>query len=313
MLDKYRNKLKVVAGGTEIVVMMKLGLSAAPYLMSLKRIKGLSGIEKRRNEVIVKSSTTIKEILQSPLINDNFKGIAQAAQLLAAPPIQNRATIAGNILQNTRCLYYNQSELFRSGLEPCFKAKGKICHAVRGGKRCYSVYQSDMAPSLISFGSKVKLEKKDSSRIVLLSDLFSGKGVSPFSIGDNELLTEFIIPVPDGNYGSSYEKLRIRKGLEYPLASTAVFLSEDKLGNLNNARIVVGAAASSPKVIEDASSYLKGKDSFAEGLDEVANLAFNLSEMANNLSVPAEYRRKMVKVLTKRSIQNAFKDLNIRG
>jgi 4-hydroxybenzoyl-CoA reductase beta subunit len=308
-LDKYRKNLKIVAGGTEVVVMMKLGLSAPSYLMSLKKIKGLRGIKKIKKEVIIGSSTTIKEILQSPLIQDKFKGITQAAQLLAAPPIQNKATIGGNILQNTRCLYYTQSELFRNGLASCFKGGGNICHAVKGGKRCFSVYQGDMAPPLIAFGSKVRLEKNNSSRIALLSDLFTGKGENPFLIDDNELLTEFIIPLPDGNYGSSYEKLRIRKGLEYPLVSTAVFLSEDKSGNLNSAKIVIGAAASAPKIIDDASSYLKNRNPSDEDLDEVTNLADNLSEMVNNLSVPAAYRRKMVKVVTKRSLKNAFQDL----
>ncbi|MCX5807463.1 MAG: FAD binding domain-containing protein [Proteobacteria bacterium] len=309
ILENHRKELKIIAGGIEVVVMMKLGLSAPLYLMSLKKIKGLRGIKKRNNEVIIGSSTTIKEILQSPLINDNFKCIAQAAQLLAAPPIQNKATIGGNILQNTRCLYYNQSELFRNGLKPCFKGGGNICHAVKGGKHCSSVYQGDMAPSLISFGSMVKLEKKDSSRTVLLLDLFTGKGESPFSIQDNELLTQIIIPLPDENYGSSYEKLRIRKGLEYPLVSAAVFLSEDNDGNLDNARIVIGAAASAPKIIENASSYMNRRNLSTECIDKVVNLADNLSKMVNNLSVPAVYRRKMVKVVIKRSLQNAFQDL----
>jgi 4-hydroxybenzoyl-CoA reductase subunit beta len=309
MLDKYKNKLKVIAGGTEVVVMMKLGLSSPSYLMSLNKIKGLRSIKKRNNEVIIGASITIKEILQSPLIKERFKGITQAAHLLAAPPIQNRATIGGNILQSTRCIYFNQSELFRNGLKPCFKAGGKICHATRGGKRCFSVYQGDLAPSLISLGSKVKLEKKDYSRTVLLSDLFTGKGEKPFSIQDNELLTEIIIPLHDGNHSSSYEKLRVRKGLEYPLVSTAVFLSEDKNGNLDHARIVVGAAASAPKIIENVSSYLNKGNLSAEDMEGVANLADSLSEMVNNLSVPAVYRRKMVKVVTKRALYSALQDL----
>jgi len=312
-LDKHNKNLKIVAGGTEVVVMMKLGLSAPLYLMSLKKIKVLRGIRKTKNEVIIKSSTSINEILQSPLINKNFKSITQAAKLLAAPPIQNRATIGGNILQDTRCLYYNQSEFFRSGLKPCFKVGGDICHAVKGGKRCFSVYQGDMVPSLISFGSKIKLEKKDSSRTVLLSDLFTGKGENPFSIQPNELLTEIVIPLHNCNYGSSYEKLRIRKGLEYPLVSAAVFLSENTDGNLDNVRIVIGAAASGPKIIENASIYLKRKNSSDEDVDEIANISDNLSEMVNNLSVSAAYRRKMVQVVTKRSLQNAFQDLNKGG
>jgi 4-hydroxybenzoyl-CoA reductase subunit beta len=312
LLDKHRRNLKVIAGGAEVVILMKLGLSSPLFLMSLKKIKGLKGIKKIINEAIIGSSTTISEIIQSPFINKYFKGVTQAAQLLAAPPIQNRVTIGGNILQNTRCLFYNQSDLFRNGLKSCFKLGGNICHAVRGGKRCFSVYQGDMAPALISFGSKVKLEKKDSSRIVLLSDLFTNKGENPFSIQHNELLTEIIIPLPDGNYGSSYEKLRIRKGLEYPLVSVASFLSEGRGGNLDNARIVIGAAASGPKIIENASEYLKKRNNSDADIKEILSLAVKLSEMVNNLSVPAAYRQKMVSVITKRSIQSAFKDL-IRG
>jgi 4-hydroxybenzoyl-CoA reductase beta subunit len=312
-LDKHNKNLKIIAGGIEAVVMMKLGLSAPLYLMSLKKINALRGIRKAKNEVIIKSSTTINEIIQSPLINDNFKGITQAASLLAAPPLQNRATIGGNILQNTRCLYYNQSELFRNGLNTCFKAGGNICHAVRGGKRCFSVYQGDMAPPLISFGAKIKLENKNSSRTILLSDLFTGKGENPFSIQYNELLTEIIIPLHKGNYGSSYEKLRIRKGLEYPLVSASVFLSETTDGNLDNVRIVIGAAASRPKIIENASAYLTRRNASDEDINEVTNLAEKLSEMVNNLSVSAAYRKKMVMVVTKRALQNAFQDLKNRG
>jgi 4-hydroxybenzoyl-CoA reductase subunit beta len=309
MLDNYRNRLKVISGGTEIVIMMKLGLSAPSYLMSLKKIKGLSGIKKRKNEVIIGSSTTIKEILQSSLINEKLKSIKEAAQLLAAPPIQNRATIGGNILQNTRCLYYNQSELFKNGLKPCFKAEGNICHAVSSGNHCFSVYQGDMAPPLISFGSMVKLEKKDSSRTILLADLFTGKGESAFTIQDNELLTEIIIPIQNEKYGSSYNKLRIRKGLEYPLISAAAFVSEDKSGKLENVRIVIGAAASAPIIFVNASTYIKSRNTFDDDIDKITDIAYKLPAMVNNLPVPAAYRRKMVKVVVKRSLQNAFQDL----
>jgi CO/xanthine dehydrogenase FAD-binding subunit len=170
-----------------------------------------------------------------------------------------------------------------------------------------------MAPPLISFGAKIKLENKNSSRTILLSDLFTGKGENPFSIQYNELLTEIIIPLHKGNYGSSYEKLRIRKGLEYPLVSASVFLSETTDGNLDNVRIVIGAAASRPKIIENASAYLTRRNASDEDINEVTNLAEKLSEMVNNLSVSAAYRKKMVMVVTKRALQNAFQDLKNRG
>ena len=213
MLDMYGDKLKVIAGGTELILLMKLGLLTPAYVMSLKAIKGLRGIKKKNNEVIIGSATTIREIIESSVISGAFKGIAEAARSVAAPPIQNMATIGGNILQDTRCIYRNQSDLFRSGLKPCYKSGGNTCHAVKASKRCFSVYQGDMAPTLISFNSKVKLEKKGSHRIVALADLFTGKGAKPFTIRDDEILTEIAIPLPDGRYGSSYEKLRISIGI----------------------------------------------------------------------------------------------------
>lgn len=309
MLEKHKGKVKVIAGGTEIVDLMKLGLSATPYILSLRKIKNLQGIKEGEGRIIIRSNTTLREIIESLLIKDLFKGISQAANSVAAPPIQNRATIGGNILQNSRCMYYNQSELFRNGLKPCYKAGGGMCRAVKGGNRCFSVYQSDMAPALISFNAKAKLEKTGSSRTILISDLFTGKGENPHSIGENELLTDIIIPIPKGQCSSAYEKLRIRKSLEYPLMSSAVFMSGNKNGEIIDACIVLGAAGSSPKIIDKASKALKGKKPSDKDIEEASEAVLQQVEAADNLPVPAFYRRKMAKIFTKRAIQKALKDL----
>ncbi len=309
MLEKHKGKVKIIAGGTEIVGLMKLGLSEPPYVLSLRKIKNLKGIKKNKNQIIIRSNTTLREIIESSLINDLFKGISQAASLVAAPPIQNRATIGGNILQNSRCMYYNQSELFRNGLKPCYKAGGGMCRAVKGANRCFSVYQSDMAPALISFNAKAKLEKTGSSRTVLISDLFTGKGENPHSMGENELLTDIIIPIPKGQYSSVYEKLRIRKSLEYPLMSSAVFVSGKINGEVIDARIVLGAAGSSPKIIDKASKVLKGKKPSNKDIEAASEAVLQFIEVADNLPVPASYRRKMAIIFTKRAIQKALNDL----
>ena len=308
-LDKHREQAKILAGGTELVVLLKLGLLAPRYVISLKSINGLRGIKTIKREVTIGSSTTIREIAHSPLINDKFNGIARAARLVAAPPIQNRATIGGNILQNTRCMYRNQSSLFRSGIKDCFKAGGNICHAAEGARRCLSVYQGDMAPPLISFGSKVKLEKKGSHRIVALTDLFSGYGEKPFLIEEDELLTEIIIPVAENEHSSSYEKLRIRKGLEYPLVSVAAFLTKDRDKKVEKVRVVVGAVGSAPKVLTEELACFGNDCRPVNDVEKVAEIAATMTELVDNLSLPPAYRRKMVKVLTRRALQNAFRDM----
>ena len=98
---------------------------------------------------------------------------------MAAPPIQNIATIGGNLLQNSRCLFYNQSELVRKAAPPCIKQGGKTCAAVKGSTRCFSVYQGDMAPSLIAFNATAVLQKAGGTRRVPVSELFSHNGKRP--------------------------------------------------------------------------------------------------------------------------------------
>jgi 4-hydroxybenzoyl-CoA reductase subunit beta len=309
VLDKYRERAKILAGGTELVALLKLGLLAPSYLVSLKSIGGLKGIKTTKREIIVGSSTTIREIAHSPLINHKFKGVGQAARLLAAPPIQNRATIGGNILQNTRCMYRNQSDFFRSGIKACYKSGGNVCHAAKSGRRCFSVYQGDMAPPLISFNSKVKLEKKGSCRIIALTDLFSGHGEKPFLMEEDELLTEIIIPLADSEYGSSYEKLRIRKGLEYPLVSVAAFLSRNEDNKTGNLRVVVGAVGPAPKMLSVELDYWGNDGPPVVDMDKVSETTAAMTEMVDNLSLPPAYRRKIVKVLTRRAFQKAFLDM----
>jgi 4-hydroxybenzoyl-CoA reductase subunit beta len=309
VLDKYREKVKILAGGTELVGLLKLGLLAPPYLISLKSIGGLRGIKTIKRQVVIGSSTTIREIAHSPLINHELKGVAQAARLVAAPPIQNRATIGGNILQNTRCTYRNQSDLFRSGIKDCFKSGGNICHAAKGARRCFSVYQGDMAPPLISFDSKVKLEKKGSHRIIALADLFSGYGEKPFLIEEDELLTEIIVPLANNEYSSSYEKLRIRKGLEYPLVSVSAFLSKNKDNKTVKIRIVAGAVGPAPKMISEELDYGGNEDPPVNDMDKISETVATMTEIIDNLSLPSMYRRKMVKVLARRALQKAFQDM----
>jgi 4-hydroxybenzoyl-CoA reductase subunit beta len=309
MLDKYGKHVKIVAGGTELTVLLKLGLLAPAYVMSLRSIDVLTGIKSKKREVIIGSATTIREIAQSPLINDKLKGVAQAARLVAAPAIQNRATIGGNILQNTRCIYRNQSDLFRSGLEPCYKSGGNTCHVAKAGQRCFSIYQSDMAPPLISFNSKVKLERKDSHRIIPVADLFSGKGENPFLTKEDELLTEIIIPLPDEEYSSSYEKLRFRKGLGYPLASVAASVLRNKDKKTDDVCIVVGAAGSAPKIVSKQLAFVEKEDFPRDDSDNIGDIAASKTELVDNLSLPPTYRRKMVKVLTRRALQGVFQDM----
>jgi 4-hydroxybenzoyl-CoA reductase subunit beta len=300
-------KLEVIAGGTEILGRLKHGLNHPDYAMSLKSVKELSGTAFEKDKVMVGSATTLRDIIKFERLR-GFTAIVEAAIAVAAPPIQNVATIAGNILQQTRCLRYNQSELVRKSMTPCYKMGGAVCNVVQGGRRCFSVYQGDVAPALMTFGALLQIETAVSSRTIQISELFAGQGEKPFLIEGDELLTRIILPIPQGSYGSAYKKLRLRGALDYPLAASAVFLSFSGDGSVSSARIVVGAAGPAPKRVEAAEAILINKHPDQKDIEEAADQASKAAQVVENLPLPAAYRRSMIGVMTKRAIADALQE-----
>lgn len=309
MLDAYRDRVQIIAGGTEVVNRLKLRLIHPDYIMNIKKLRDLEGIADHEQSIIIGPNVSINEIRDSSLLQDKYKAIAEAAFQVAAPPLANMGTIGGNILQNTRCLFYNQSEIVLKGLGVCHKRGGANCLAVKGGKRCFSVYQGDMAPALIAFDAQCVLEKSGSRRTIPLIDLFTGIGIQPLSIENNELLTGIVIPKQNGAYGSAYRKLRLRGSMDYPLASAAAFLALSADGKLAAGRLVIGAAGPAPKIVDRASAALLGKLPEEANLKAAADMAYELSEGADNLALPGDYRKKMVRVVAQRALKGARADM----
>lgn len=309
MMDTHKETVKIMAGGTDVINRMKLRLIKPAYVMNIGKLKTMDSIETEGTEVVIGANVRLKEIAAMPLINKKFRAIAEAAFQVASPTITRMATIGGNILQNTRCMYYNQSSVVLNGLEECHKRGGSICLAVKGSKKCFSVYQGDLAPALIAVDARCVIEKKGSSRTIPLIELFTGNGISPFTIGADELLTKIIIPIPEGIYGTAYRKLRIRGSIDYPLASAAAYIAVDNDLKVTACRVVIGAAGASPKMIAQASPALEGGIPTDAGFDAIAQMAFDQAEGVGNLQMPGAYRRKMASVLAKRAVKAAHDEI----
>lgn len=298
MIGTYKETVKIMAGGTDLLNRMKLRLIEPAFVINIGKLRNMDGIDIGNTETLIGANTRLKDIARAPLVNKRFKAIAEAAFQVASPTITNMATVGGNLLQNTRCMYYDQSGMVLNGLERCHKRGGTVCLAVKGSKRCFSVYQGDMAPALIAFDARCVLETKGSSRMVSLTELFTGNGVTPFAIRTDELLTKIILPQPKGIYSSGYRKLRLRGSVDYPLASAAAFLSATDDRKINTCRLVIGAVGAAPKVIDGTSSETN--------LEVIAQKAYDHAEGVDNLKMPGAYRKKMVSVLVKRAILAAM-------
>jgi 4-hydroxybenzoyl-CoA reductase beta subunit len=295
IIGTHKEKAKIMAGGTDLLNRMKLRLIEPAFVVNIGKLRNMDGIDIGDTETVIGANTRLKDIGGEPLVNKKFTAIAEAAFQVASPTITNMATVAGNLLQNTRCMYYNQSGMVLNGLERCQKRGGTLCLAVRGSKRCFSVYQGDMAPALIAFDARCVLEKKGSTRTVSIAELFTGNGVTPFAIGADELLTKIIIPKPGGLYSSAYRKLRLRGSVDYPLASAAAFVSVTSNRKITTCRVVIGATGAAPKVIDGGACEAD--------LEAIAQKAYEHAEGVDNLKMPGAYRRKMVSVLAKRVIK----------
>jgi 4-hydroxybenzoyl-CoA reductase beta subunit len=306
MLDTYRDRAAVIAGGTELVNRLRLRLIGPEYVMNIKKLSDLSGIAEQDQSIVIGATASLRDIGESALLNNKYQAIAEAARQVASPPVAQMATVGGNVLQNTRCLLYNQSGIVLNGLDACYKRGGALCLAVKGSKRCFSVYQGDMVPALMAFDAQCILARSGSQRTISLQELFTGKGRQPFTIENNELLTAIVIPKRTGAAGSSYHKLRLRGSIDYPLASAAAFLGLDADQKIAVSRLVIGAAGSTPRVVDGASAALLGKSAVEADFSAAAGLAYELAEGVNNLDMPGDYRRKMVRVFAERALRGAL-------
>ena len=306
LLVEFKGGAIPLAGGTDLIPIMKYGLETPSTVVGLKRVSDLRGISLNSGSVHIGAMTLLVDLLSSRTLLDNFPGLIQAVKALAAPPIWNVATIGGNICQNSRCLYYNQSKTWRLERPACLKAKGDVCHAVPGGSKCFSVYSSDLAPALIALGATITIRKEGQSRTIPLQDLFSGNGLSPFTMEKDELLTDVEIPLPQKRSNSSYIKKRMRSAVDYPLISAAASIVCNENKKIEQIRLVLGAVGAKPVIVGDAGELFAGKTIDEIDFDALSESVKKGTRMVDNLMLPGSYRRQMLPVIARDAVKAAF-------
>jgi 4-hydroxybenzoyl-CoA reductase beta subunit len=317
LLSEHREEAEVIAGGTDLLVSMKQRLLTPRYLLNLKGL-GLDFVEEGKEGLKIGALTRLTTLIKSPIVQEKFPVLAQAASYVSAPPLQNMGTLGGNLCLNTRCFFYNQSQFWRQARPLCFKTGGEMCHVVKGGDHCYSVYQGDLAPVLIALDARVKLAKRGGERVIPLLDLYTGRGEEPIALEAGEILTEVEIPGPapdlksggssltTASWGGDYQKLRYRGAMDFPLVGVAAVLNWNGEG-CTRAKVVLTAVASAPVMAEEASKLLERQKLDEEAIARAAEAAYEVAHPVANIGSIPLYRRKMVRVMTKRAIANAVR------
>ena len=307
ILADYGPEAMVIAGGTDVVPNLQMRLFAPRVLVDIKPIQSLRGISlDAAGALRIGALTTLSELLDSRLLREKYSVLASAAGTVAGPLQRNMGTLGGNLCLETRCRWYNQSEFWRKSLGGCLKKDGPICHVAPGGSRCWAVWSGDSAPALLTLDAEIEIAGARGVRRLPLEKFYLNDGMDRIALGRDELLTAVIVPPRSAGRRGVYHKLRIRNSIDYPLAGVAVTMNVDARGICRDARVAVGAVNPAPLLVPRASEWLVGQKYSPELAERVAHAAIQTGKPLTTSASTPVYRREMVRVFTRRSLEEAW-------
>jgi 4-hydroxybenzoyl-CoA reductase subunit beta len=302
-LGENSHRTRILAGGTDIVPSLKQRLFEPEFLLDIKPLEELYGIrEVADGGISIGALTTITEIATSSLVLSNFPVLQSAAATVAGPNLRNVGTIGGNICLDTRCYWYNQSFFWRQSCGFCIKKDGTVCHVAPGSKTCWAVYSADTPPALLTLDARIVLSSYKGDRTVPLGEFFLNDGEKRNVIRRDEILTEILIPPTYRGYAGRYEKFRLRGSVDYPLAGVAISAKKSN-GSVDDLRVALTAVNPQPVLLSELfteTANLKGTD-FVEA---VRKIAMKTAKPLKTSASTMEYRRHMLGVMIKRSLQS---------
>ena len=292
---------KILAGGTDLLVNMKHRVECPPVLVNIKRLAGMDYIRQDNGDVRIGALTSLKRLHADSLVFKNFPGLARAASAVGSYHHQVMGTLAGNICQQNRCMYFNQSKWWRSSRPTCYKAGGELCHVVNKKEVCYSAYCGDMAPALMVIKARIVLVGPDGSREMPIEDLFSGDGKSPLIKGPAEILREIIIPKAAADGISSYIKFANRESIDFPIVGAALWSSETE----KQYRVAFTAVDRKPVRGKAAENVLNGKELSAENVKAASDAAAKAAKPVKTSVYSPSHKRRMMGLLLQNAVNEA--------
>jgi 4-hydroxybenzoyl-CoA reductase subunit beta len=292
ILDAEGPKAMPLAGGTDLLPNMKRRQQVPRTLMSLRYIEQLNRVELNLSGSRLGACVTLADIAADARFRNGLTALAQAASLVATPHIRNMATLGGNLCLDTRCNYYDQNYEWRKAINFCLKKDGDTCWVAPGSPKCMAVSSTDTAPALIALGARVRLVSRAGEREVSLADLYNNDGLDYIKRKPDEILAEVLLD-PLHGWKSTYWKLRRRGSFDFPVLSVAAAARMSENGVVEEARIVIGSAASRPLVAAQAADSLVGRALNEDTIAEAAIHAARIAKPLDNTDFDLSWRKKV--------------------
>ncbi len=272
--------VRPLAGGTDLLTLMKADVAAPEHLIDIKRIDDLPrGIEQADRGVTIGALTSLSEIERSSFLLNRYTAVAEAAGAAATPQLRNMATVGGNLLQRPRCWY------FRSSHFNCWLKGGSDCpardgenqlHALFGSEQCVAVHPSDLASTLVMYDAQVALRGSKGERTVPIREFFAlptEQHRTENTLGSDELVLSIHLPAAD-SLRSTYLKAMERKVWAFALVGVAAALKIES-GRIADARLVLSGVANIPWRAEAAEQVLLGAEASEETWYRAADAALD--------------------------------------
>lgn len=293
---------RFVAGGTDLLVNMRRGISSPELLIDLSGIDELADIRIDDSGATIGAGVTIATLVRNDAIVACYRALAQAAAAIAGPGHRRMGTVGGNLCLDTRCIYYNQSEWWRRANGYCLKNRGDTCHVAPQGQRCHAAFAGDLAPALLALGAEVDIEGEQGIRRIRLSQLYMEDGKVHLTLADGELITA--VHLPSDPPSSAYAKIRTRAAIDFPLAGVAVALATSGTA-MASLRLALTGTNSRPFLLAGTEAFA-GRTIDDKLLNEVDRLVQRQVQPMRTTTTSANYRRVAAAALARRLIASLY-------
>jgi xanthine dehydrogenase YagS FAD-binding subunit len=276
---KREPRAAFIAGGTNLVDLMKRGVTSPPRLIDINNVP-LKNIDRIPSGISIGALATNSAVAINEMIRSDFPLLSQALHAGASPQLRNMATVGGNMLQRTRCTYFYDTPM------PCNKRQpGSGCGAIGGYNRmhaifgtsdkCIAVHPSDMCVALVALNATVVVRSSKGERRIPFGDFHRLPGDTPQTdnqLKAGELITAVEIPSNKFQQHSFYLKIRDRSSYAFALVSVAAALSIEN-NRISDARIAAGGVAHKPWRLLNVEKALIGQPASVDTFQKAASIA----------------------------------------
>lgn len=288
---------RYLAGGTDLIVNMRRQINVPNSLIDLAGVDEMTELTASADVLCIGAGVTVAALVRDGAIAP-YQAITQAAEAIAGPGHRNLATVGGNLCQDTRCIYYNQSEWWRSANGFCLKHRGTTCHVAPQGQRCHAAYSGDLAPAFLVFDAEVDIATPNGRRRMPLAELYVEDGRAHLSLAEGELVVAVRLPATPPP--SAYAKIRLRGAVDFPLAGVAVALTSTG-GKVGSLRLALTGTNSRPFLLADTDRFA-GRAIDDKLLQEIDRLVQKQVQPMRTTTASSNYRRVAAAALARRLV-----------